>query len=122
MNMHRKQNGISLVGFLITLTLLGFFAFVAMRLFPVYSEFQSVKSDMKALSEAPGAAKMSPAALKDALDRRFYISYVKNVAGKDLVVDRKLGVNITLDYEVRRPLMGNLDFVAKFNHTVKLAE
>lgn len=122
MNMYRKQDGISLVGFLVTLTLLGFFAFLAIRLFPVYSEFQSVKSDMNALAETPGAAKMSPAKLKDLLDRRFYISYVENVAGKDLIIDRKLGVNATLEYEVRRPMMGNLDYVAKFKHTVKLAD
>lgn len=41
------QRGITLLGFLMILMIVGFFAFLVMRLFPVYSEYYSVVSAMK---------------------------------------------------------------------------
>ncbi len=121
MRSYRKQRGISLVGFMVGLSLAGFFAFIIMRLFPVYTEYRSVVSDMEALKAEPGAAKMSPAQLRDRLDRRFYISYVESVRAEHITFDRENGYNMTVKYEVRRPLMHNLDFVAMFEHKINLA-
>jgi hypothetical protein len=117
----RKQQGMSLIGFLMVLSLLGFFAFLGMRLFPVYTEYRSVKSDMEGMVNEPNVGQMSPAQVKDRLFRRFYISYVENVKQEHVTFDRNNGYNMTVKYEVRKPLMYNLDFVAKFEHKVKLA-
>ena len=35
--MKRKQGGMTLIGFIIVLALLGFFAYIAMKLVPMYS-------------------------------------------------------------------------------------
>jgi hypothetical protein len=118
----RNQRGISLVGFMMALSLLGFFAFIAMKLFPVYSEFQSVKSDLEGLKAEPNSRTMSPAQLRERLARRFDISYVSSVLPEHITFDKKNGYNIIIKYEVRRPLMYNLDFVAKFEHSVNLAK
>lgn len=119
---NRKQHGLSMVGFLLTLSLLGFFAFITMRLFPVYTEFYSVKSDMEGLRNEPNARGLSPEQLRNLLFRRFQISYVESVKPTDVTFDRNRGYNMNVVYEVRRPLMGNLDFVAKFSHTVNLEQ
>lgn len=111
-----------MVGFLLTLSLLGFFAFITMRLFPVYTEFYSVKSDMEGLRNEPNARGLSPEQLRNLLFRRFQISYVESVKPTDVTFDRNRGYNMNVVYEVRRPLMGNLDFVAKFSHTVNLEQ
>ncbi len=117
----QRQRGISLVGFLMVLSLVGFFAFIGMRLFPVYTEYRSVKADMEGLKSEPNIGQMSPAQVRDRLFRRFYISYVENVKQEHVSFDRNNGFNMTVKYEVRKPLMYNLDFVAKFEHKVKLA-
>jgi len=119
---NRKQHGLSMVGFLLTLSLLGFFAFITMRLFPVYTEFYSVKSDMEGLRNEPNARGLSPEQLRNLLFRRFQISYVESVKPTDVTFDRNRGYNMNVVYEVRRPLMGNLDFVAKFSHTVNFEQ
>lgn len=119
---NRKQHGLSMVGFLLTLSLLGFFAFITMRLFPVYTEYYSVKSDMEGLRNEPNARGLSPEQLRNLLFRRFQISYVESVKPTDVTFDRNRGYNMNVVYEVRRPLMGNLDFVAKFNHTVNFEQ
>ncbi|MFA5683710.1 MAG: DUF4845 domain-containing protein [Lysobacteraceae bacterium] len=118
MIVNRNQRGMSLVGFLLVLSLFGFFAFLAMRLFPVYSEYRDVVSDMNGLKAEAGAAAMSPQQLRDRLFRRFYVSYVESVKPEHVSFNRDKGYNMTVKYEVRKPLMYNLDFVAKFEHSV----
>ena len=59
--MKRKQSGLSLVGFLVVLAVVGFAAYVGMKLFPMYQEYYSVQSAMKGLANEPGVADMDPA-------------------------------------------------------------
>lgn len=120
--MARKQHGITLLGFLMVLIVVGIFAFVGMRLFPVYSEYMSVKSDMQQIADEPGSANKNLFEVQKSLEKRFYISYVENVNIKEHVKLVKVGnVNqLTVAYEVRKPLAYNLDFVAKFEHMVEL--
>lgn len=115
-----RQTGMTLIGFLFVLAIAGFFAFLAMRLFPVYSEYYSVVSDMKGIAAEPGVANMSPERIRDLLNRRFYISYVESVKPEHIKITRNNGYNLTIKYEVRRPLVYNLDFVAMFDKTVEL--
>ncbi len=116
----KQQRGITLIGFVMVLGIVGFFAFVAMKLFPVYSEYYSVVSDMKGLAAEPGSATMAPEVVRDKLFRRFYISYVTSVKLENVKVTRNQGYNLNVKYEVRQPLIYNLDFVAKFDKTVDL--
>lgn len=110
----------TLIGFVFVLAIAGFFAFLIMRLFPVYSEYYSVVSAMKGLADEPGSATMPPATIRDRLSRRFDISYVESVKPEHIKITRANGYNLTIKYEVRRPLIYNLDFVAMFDKTVEL--
>ena len=115
-----RQTGLTLLGFIMVLGVVGFFAFLGMKLFPVYAEYYSVVADMKGVQGEPGIAQASPTIVRDKLFRRFYISYVTSVKPEHVVVSRKNGYNLAVKYEVRRPLVWNLDFVAKFEKTVDL--
>lgn len=120
--MNRNQHGITLLGFLIVLIVVGIFAFVAMRLFPVYTEFLSVRSDMQEVADQPGSSNISLSEVRKSLDKRFYISYVESVDLKEHVKLERTGnvQKLTVAYEVRKPLAYNLDFVAKFEHSVEM--
>lgn len=119
--MRSRENGITLIGFLVVLTILGFFAFVAMRLFPVYSEMYSVRSAMKGLASEPGIGRMSADQIRSRFERRLYTSYVESVKPNNVRVTTQGGPQIRVRYEVRRPLFGNLDFVATFDRTEQLS-
>lgn len=120
--MHNKtrQRGITLIGFIIVLALLGFFGVVAAKLFPMYSEFFAVKAAMRQIQNTPGAATMSPDQIWRSLDKIFYTSYVESVGRGDITVDRKGGNYLRIAYEVRKPLFYNLEIVAMFDHSVEL--
>ena len=113
--MKRKQSGLTLIGFIIVLGVVGVFAYCGMKLFPMYSEFYSVKQALKGLSAEPGIANKDPAKVKDLLFRRLYVSYAENVKPNNVKITRdSQGYVITVKYEVRRELIGNLDVVGKF--------
>ena len=114
--MKRTQGGMTLIGFIIVLGVVGLFAYVGMKLFPMYSEYYSVRSAMKGLANEPGVADMDPAKVQDLFFRRLYISYAENVKPANVKIARKdAGYLMTVDYEVRKPLIANLDVVGKFN-------
>ena len=117
----RPQAGITLIGFLMILMVVGFFAFLVMRLFPVYSEYYGVRQAMKAVAAEPGIASRTPEQVKEALDRRFNISYVSTPKRNNVRVTRQ-GGNYVLNvrYERRGPLLYNLEYIATFDHTEML--
>ena len=117
----QSQRGVTLIGFLIILVVAGFFAYLAMRLVPVYMEDFAVKRCMEELSQEPGIAQKSPEQIRDALFRKFYISYVTTAQAKDLKVVRE-GNKYTAEmkYEARGPLAYNVEYIASFDHVVRL--
>lgn len=119
--MKRSERGMTLLGFVIVLAVVGFFAYVAMRLFPMYQEYYSVRSAMKGLAAEPGIGTQDPARIQDLFFRRLYINYSENVK-KEHVKLRRVdnGWEMNVQYEVRRPLVGNLDVVGKFQSTQML--
>ena len=119
--MKRKQGGLSLLGFLVVLAVVGFAAYVGMKLFPMYQEYYSVRSAMKGLANEPGVADMDPAKIQDLFFRRLYINYSENVKPQNVKFERtEGGWKMRVNYEVRRPLVGNLGVVGRFDSPQEL--
>ncbi len=116
----QRQRGITLLGLVLVLFVIGFAAFVGMKLFPVYQEYFSVVQAMKSVAAQPGVNRRQAPEIKEMLMKRFYISYVESVKRQHIKVVRQRDLKVQIQYEVRRPLIGNLDFVAKFDKSVEL--
>ncbi|HIE5354302.1 DUF4845 domain-containing protein [Stenotrophomonas maltophilia] len=115
------QRGITLTSFLVVLVVVGFFIYIGMKLFPMYQEYYAVRSAMKSLASQPGVASMEPARIQDLFFKRLYINYSDNVKPGNVKFDRRdNGWTLKVNYEVRRPLIGNLDVVGKFDSSQDL--
>jgi len=119
-NIPTYAKGFTLLGLLFILCLVGFFGYSALRIAPAYQEYFSMSQALTALSNEPGMRNKSPAQVKQELLNRFYISYVETPTEKNIKVSRSSGYLVQVKYEVRRPFLGNLDFVAQFEKTVTL--
>jgi len=118
--MNHRNRGITLLGFIMALLVAAFFALIAMKLGPVYSEFFSVKSSMNALAKENVGDK-DLASIQKALQRRFDIDYVEAVKAKQAkIVPGTGGKQLNMNYEVRTPFVYNIDFVVKFDYSVDL--
>ena len=117
----RKQNGLTLIGFAIVLVLVVFFAYVGMRIIPLYLEYNAVVSALNDLQKEPGAKSMTPQKIKNNLVNRLWVSYSsENVKREHIKITRSNGVKVRIAYEVRRPLLGNVDLMLTFDHSVIL--
>ncbi|WP_372012868.1 DUF4845 domain-containing protein [Pseudoxanthomonas sp. 10H] len=120
--MKRKQSGLSLVAFLVVLAVVGFAAYIGMKLFPMYQEYYSVRTAMKGLANEPGVGDMDPRRIQDLFFRRLDMSYSDNVKPQNVKFERTDGGwDMRVQYEVRRPLVGNLDVVGHFDSTQNLS-
>ena len=119
--MVRRQQGLTLMSFVIVLVVVAFFAVVVMKLFPMYSEYNNLKGVMNAFAAQPNSATMTPAQIHSDLNRRFNIAYIESVQ-KEHIKIRRTGriTELNIAYEVRKPLFFNLDIVGKFDNTVTL--
>ncbi len=120
--MKRNQQGITLIGFVVMLALVGVLAYLGMKVFPIYQQFFSVRSAMKGVASEPGVGEMDPAKIKDLFFRRLYVDYAdEDLKPENVRIERKdNGYTLQVQYEVRRPLIADLDIVGKFNETQAL--
>ena len=118
-----KQRGMSLIGFILSLALGLFVAFLGMKIGPIYLENYSVVNAMQNLAAEPGSAKLSMQQARSKLLFQMNLSYVgSNVQAKHITLNRGNGVNLRVAYEVREPIIGNLDVIVTFDKSVRLTQ
>ncbi len=120
--MRRNQSGMTLISFVIVMAVVGFFLFIGMKLFPMYSEYYAVRSALKALAAESGVTGQDPSLIKSNLiDKRLYVSYVTSVKSENIFIEQvNGGLQVRVEYEVRKPLVYNLDIVGRFSATQML--
>ncbi|MEE8342552.1 MAG: DUF4845 domain-containing protein [Gammaproteobacteria bacterium] len=121
MNNVDKQRGMTTIGWLIVLFLVGFFALVLVRLAPAYLEYFSVASTLEALKKEPFIAGMSTPEIREKISRRFDVNDIDTLKHTDVRIERRGGrLLITAEYEVRSPLVANVDVVTSFLKQVEI--
>lgn len=113
------QKGITLIGFVFILIVLGFFAYLGMRIIPMYIEYFSVVKSINHVVSQPGIGTADEHRIRDLLSREFDIGYVDSIQDKDVKIKRlQNAIELTVDYEVRKPGAYNIDLVGHFQKTV----
>ncbi len=123
MKAHRYSRGITLIGFLIMLCVAGFFAYIVMKLVPVYVEYFGVVKAMEQVKNEPGAAQRSVEEIRRDLNVKFDLQYVDehDIPPQAIQVKREAtGPVLRIAYEKRVPFMYNIDLVASFDKSVNL--
>ena len=119
--MKSKQKGITLIGFLMLLMVVGFFGYMAMKLVPAYMEFMGVTKAMNQLATEGGSTSVDQ--LRRNLMNKLDFQYV----GSDTITPQDIGLKRTgngaelnVSYDKRIPFMYNVDFLVHFEKSVKL--
>ena len=117
----KKQGGMTLIGFVIVLSFALFVSFIGMKIIPIYLEYYGVVSAMNGVAKERHSSRMSPFDIRAKVLNRLYLSYTAdNVKESHIKLVRRNGVNLRIAYEVRKPVIGNLDVIAKFDKSVLL--
>jgi type II secretory pathway pseudopilin PulG len=113
----QKQRGISLMGLIVTLGVIGFLAVMAAKLVPAYIDYFSVKK-MFATMEQAGDLKLSVREIRKSFDTRNTIEDVKAVKGDDLEIGKEGGETVvSANWSVKIPLVSNISACLDFSVT-----
>ncbi|MFV2004855.1 MAG: DUF4845 domain-containing protein [Gammaproteobacteria bacterium] len=117
----KDQHGLTIISWLVVLVFLLFQAVIAMNVLPVYITDSSVKNIMEVLPTDPKAQGLTKRDLKVLVAKRLRMNSVYDVDSKNVTVKKGRGVNIvTIEYEPRGKLIGNLDYIVSFKHEARV--
>lgn len=124
-NLSKKhQQGLTAGGWLLVLSLIGFFVLLALRLFPIYSNHFKVQGIVESFTQEKNLYRMPRKDLLRIINKRLNINFAEGFKPEHLkIILKKTGnKEIHISYEDRRPILGNLDIVAKFDDFVIVKE
>lgn len=120
----QQQKGMTLIGMVLTLTIVILAGIMLMRIVPVYLNHYSVTKSIDALAHIPKEdLSADPTAtarlLKTRLMNQFYVNGIYDIKAKQvtLLPDRKKpGIyDVSLAYKVTKPLVGNIRLLFEFD-------
>ena len=117
-----KQSGITLVGFILLLAMVLFVAVIGMKIAPIYLDNWAVIRAMNEVAEEPGASRKSPYQIRLKFFTLMNINAIDHVKESHVKIKRGNGINLRVAYEIREPVMGNLDVIVTFDKSVRLSD
>ena len=116
MSTRRSQSGMSILGMLCILLMLGFFAMCIIRMLPGYLEYLSVRDIVSRVAMDPDTRDQSSSEIRRKIANIFNTNQIYLLDPKDVEVFSKGGnTYIDANYEVRLPVMWRIDSVMKFD-------
>jgi Tfp pilus assembly major pilin PilA len=120
--MKKQQSGITLIGFLVVLIVVGFFGYMAMKLVPSYTEFMGVSKAMSQVAGEGVEGKSLDQVRRDLIFKMGF-QYVDDatVGPKDITLQRSgNAAQLKVSYDKRIPFLYNIDFLLHFEKSVTL--
>ena len=115
------QRGLTMISWLIVIVFLLFQAVIAMNVIPVYMTDSSVKKVMEGLPNDAVARDASSKQLVAVVAKRLNINSIYTVKPEHIKVKKGRGENIvTIEYEPRGKLIGNLEYIVSFKHEARV--
>lgn len=114
MKLKAKQSGLTLVGLIFVLVIIGLIAVVAMKVFPTVSEYTSIK---KAIVTAK-ASGSTVGAIKASFDKQAEVGYIESITSKDLEITKNGDeIDVSFAYQKKIPLFGPASLLLEYEGT-----
>ena len=115
------QAGMTFIGMLTILALVGLLGYGGIRLAPVYLNYMKIAHTMQSVATEFKGDNPDPAGIRRSLERHWSIEDVSGVDFKDIeVVKDDRGVSLHVAYDDSVPYIGNVSLLAHFEKTVKV--
>ena len=114
-----KQRGLTMISWMVVIVFFLFQAVLAMNLLPVYFTDSTVGTVIEQLPSDADAQRATAKELKNMVMKRLGINSAYSIKPEFVKVkkgrDEKI---VTIEYEPRGTLVGNLEFIVSFKHEV----
>ncbi|WP_425478469.1 DUF4845 domain-containing protein [Dyella dinghuensis] len=112
----------TLISFLILLLVVGFFAYMAMKLVPAYTEFMGVQKAMNDMATENFEGK-TPLQIRNDLIKKMDYQYVSDgtITPDDITIAKgEQGLQLQVAYDKDIPFISNIDFLVHFEKSVPI--
>ena len=117
-NKIKKQKGLTLISLLVMISIAIFIVITVVKLVPSYIENFSVESSLVSIASDINTKKIKPKDIKSRLIKRLEFNNVKHITDENIMISGGEDQStLSITYEVRKPILGNIDFVMKFNNS-----
>lgn len=116
MNGRRHQSGMSILGILTIMIMVGFFVMCGIRMAPPYLEYLSVRDIVSRIAMEPDTPELSARQIRRRIENIFNTNQIYELDPRKIEIYRTKGKTyIDATYEVRLPVMWKIEAILNFN-------
>ena len=116
--MHKVKNqaGLTAIGLILILILVGFAVYIILRVAPAYIEALSVGDVVNSLKKELDLKEKPREEIYNMIKKRLDVNDIKSVEKDDITIQKTVNdVTVTIDYEARVPLFWNVALAFSFH-------
>ena len=115
----QKQYGMTMLSWLVVLGVAVFFILIGIKMVPTYLENYAIKQVLATMENDRSVRKMTPNEMKKSFMKRIKINSVYEFNRDWIKIKKeKFGTRFSVDYEIRKPVTGNVSIVMAFSESV----
>lgn len=120
MQLKNKQKGLTGISIMVIIIVIAFAAVIFLKIMPIYFDSFKVGDVVSSLKEERGLGEKPNSEITSMILKRLDVNMVSDVTKDHIFIEKiKNEVVIDVEYEVRKPLFGNLDVVVSFKKSVE---
>ena len=121
-----KQKGISLFGFLVVVSIFVSIAFIALKIYPIYSEKINVDMAIETLKSQPGVSQMTTPSIAGHIEKQLSMNYVTSLSRKDIMKALKVkntrdGKKVSFTYLIEQNMFEKWKLIYSYNNAVLIS-
>ncbi len=121
--MKQRQRGMTFLGTVTILLILGAGLYAGIRLVPVYLEYTKVSRALEQVRDEQASVDTNPHQIRRALEARWDIEDIKSIAWKDVEIRKSgEGYDVNAAYDVETPFVANVFLLTKFDKLVTIQQ
>jgi len=123
-NLNRSRQRGSMGGIILGVLVFGSALSLGAKLIPLYMDHNTMSTIMDKMAEENGLGIKTDSQLLDVMKQRFKLNNIRDFPINEHVEIKRSGrgTDVVLDYEVRMPLIQNIDMIASFNKQIELRD
>src|ERR1700676_4918360 len=119
-SMRQPQLGMTFIGLLCILALVGAIAYAGIRLVPVYLNYMKVAKALQSTASEFKGESSELGGIRRALDKQWSIDDITGIDAKDVEVTKDgSGISMHVSYDDAVPYLANVSLSGHFDKTVK---
>ncbi len=119
-NKLKSQQGLTTLGWIVVIGIFAMITVTGFKILPLYLEYFQVRSIMQNVAANQAVDARSNREIWQSMSRQFLVNQIRDIQRKNVTFKRENDTTkITVDYEVRRPYIGQLFIGGRFTYTVE---